>query len=192
MNIVFVLIVTISLIMLTILNPDYALNTMVTGGKNGLMLAVTLFPIYSVWLSILRLIDSTGLNKKIERLFRPIIKKLFKNTTPQANEQIAINMTANFLGMGGAGTKAGIQAIKLMDNGYTKATDDMLMLFVLNSTSIQLLPTTLIALRGVNGSVSPSDIILPSLINTIITTTIGILLVKIFSKTTKKQVNNTK
>lgn len=191
MNIIFVLIITISLILLTTQSPDYALNTMVNGAKNGLLLAVTLLPIYSVWLSVLRLIESTGLNKKIEKIFHPIIKRLFKKTTPQANEQIAINMTANFLGMGGAGTKAGIKAIELMDNNYTKATDDMLMLFVINCTSIQLLPTTLIALRGVNGSLSPSDIILPSIINTIITTAVGVILVKIFSKSHKHKLNNT-
>ena len=189
MNTIFVLIVLTSLILLTINNPDYALNHMINGAKNGLLLAFTLLPIYAVWLSILRLIDATGLNKKIEKLFHPIIKRLFKNTSPQANEQIAINMSANFLGMGGASTKAGINAISLMDNGYTKATDDMIMLFVINSTSIQLIPTTLIALRGLNGSTNPSDIILPSIINTIITTFVGIILVKIFSKTTKKRVN---
>ena len=95
-------------------------------------------------------------------------------------------MTANFLGMGGAGTKAGINAISLMDEGKTYASDDMLMLLIINCTSIQLIPSTIIALRAIHGSVNPADIILPSFMNTLITTLVGVLLAKICRKSTRK------
>ena len=104
------------------------------------------------------------------------------NTTPEAENQIAINMTANFLGMGGAGTMAGISAISLMDEGKTYASDDMLMLLIINCTSIQLIPSTIIALRSIHGSENPADIILPALINTLITTLIGVILAKALRK----------
>ena len=187
MNTIFVFIMLISLTLLLTNSPDSVLSSMINGSKNGLMLCFTLFPIYSVWLSVLNLINSTGLDKKIAKLFNPIIKRLFKNTSPKANEQIAINMTANFLGMGGAGTTSGISAISLMDNNKTSASDDMIMLFVINCTSIQLIPSTIIALRSVNNSTNPSDILLPSIINTIITTLIGVILCKIFASFNKKR-----
>lgn len=182
MNNVFVIIISISLLIITVSSPDAALTTLVSGATNGMKLAVTLFPIYAIWLSVLKLIENTSLDQKLARIFRPFIRRLFKNVGAEAENHIAVNMTANFLGMGGAGTQAGINAIKAMDDNSEKANDNMLMLFVINCTSIQLIPTTLIALRGVNGSASPADIILPALVNTIITTSIGILLVKVFSK----------
>lgn len=185
MNFIFVVVVTVSLIILTINSPDLAFNSLITGATSGFRLAISLLPVYAVWLSLLRLIENTGLSEKITRLFRPIIKKLFK-TSSKAENQIALNMTANFLGMGGAGTKAGINAISLMDEGKTYASDDMLMLLIINCTSIQLIPSTIIALRAIHGSVNPADIILPSFVNTLITTLVGVLLAKICRKSTRK------
>lgn len=192
MNTVFVFIMVISMLLLVFSSPDAVLQSMIAGSKNGLMLCFTLFSIYAVWLSVLNLIESTGLDKKIAKLFKPIIKKLFKHTSNEANEQIAINMTANFLGMGGAGTTSGIKAISLMDNNCTKATDDMIMLFVINCTSIQLIPSTIIALRSAHNCSSPSDILLPSILNTIITTVVGVTMCKLFSLVSNKHTLHTK
>lgn len=182
MNIVFIILVSVSLVMLTTISPDNVLPTMITGATNGLKLGFTLLPIYAIWLSVLELIEKTGLDNKLAKLFRPIIKLLFKDIDKKTENYLSVNLTANFLGMGGAGTNAGINAIKSMDKGYTKATDNMIMLFVISCTSIQLIPTTIIALRGVYNSQNPADIILPSLINTAITTLVGVVLAKVCSK----------
>ena len=95
---------------------------------------------------------------------------------------IALNMSANMLGLGNAATPMGIKAMQALDDGSGIATDAMIMLIVINATSIQLLPSTVIGLRASAGSLSPADIILPTLLSTICTVTLGITLVKLFQK----------
>ena len=84
--------------------------------------------------------------------------------------------------MGNASTPSGINAIAGLDKGYKYATSAMIMVIILNSTSMQLIPTTIIGLRITAGSLSASDVILPTLIATIASTFAGVILVKLFSK----------
>lgn len=86
------------------------------------------------------------------------------------------------LGLGGAATPAGIKAISLMDNGSGVATKNMIMLVVVNATSIQLIPATVMSLLASNGATNPSSIILPTLISTAVSTVTGIILVKALYK----------
>lgn len=131
----------------------------------------------------MKIVEETGLDKKLSKLFRPIIRKLFGQTDEYTENQIAINITSNLLGMGNASTPSGINAMAGLDTkGSRYATSAMIMLIILNSTSLQIIPTTIIGLRISAGSMNPSNIILPTLIATIISTLSGIILVKIFSK----------
>ena len=93
------------------------------------------------------------------------------------------------LGLGNACTPMGIKAMQGLDklNNSTRASHQMIMLMIINATSIQLLPTTVISLRASHGSLNPSDIILPSLIATAVSTIVGVLGVKLMSKITKKK-----
>ena len=85
--------------------------------------------------------------------------------------------------MGNASTPSGMNAIAGLDNKKSKyATSAMIMVIILNSTSMQLIPTTVIGLRVSAGSVSPSDIIIPTFLATVCSTVVGIILVKLFSK----------
>jgi spore maturation protein A len=88
-----------------------------------------------------------------------------------------MNMAANMLGVGNAATPAGLEAIremKAMGRGGGEATDDMCMLLVVNCSSLQLIPTTVIALRQAAGSVSASDILLPAILASVTATAFGI------------------
>lgn len=105
---------------------------------------------------------------------------------------IALNMSANMLGLGNASTPMGISALKKLDDGSGIANHAVIMLIVLNSTSIQLLPSTVIGLRASAGSSAPADIILPTIISTIITFLMGILLVHLFGKIYQKIKNKKK
>ena len=100
---------------------------------------------------------------------------------------IALNMSANMLGLGNAATPMGIKAMKRLDDGSGVATPAMIMLIVLNATSIQLLPSTVIGLRASAGSTSPSDIIFPTIVATFCTCALGISLVKLCQKLFKKR-----
>ena len=167
--------------LVTITAPESALSIMLGGAKSAIGLSVSLCAIYTVWLSVLQVIDKTGMGKALSKAFRPLTKKLFKGESDLALEYITLNFSANLLGMGGAATPLGIKAMEYMQDGTERASDNMILFVVINATSIQLLPATIIGLRASKGSASASDIILPSLIATTFSTLIGVILCKVFS-----------
>lgn len=183
MNFVWTSVMLIGMGMLLLNNVDATMEALFNGGTKAISLALKLWGIYTVWLGILKIVEETGLDKKLSKLFRPVIRLLFGKTDEYTENQIAINITSNLLGMGNASTPSGMNAISGLDKGISKyATSAMIMVIILNSTSLQLIPTTIIGLRISAGSAFPTDIILPTIIATIISTLSGVLLVKLFSK----------
>lgn len=181
MNAVFFVIIFASILLLTITAPESVFVTMIDGAQNAIGLGVKLFAIYAVWLSALKMAEKTSLDKKLSKLLRPVVCKIFKNESDVAYDKICVNLSANILGMGGVATPAGIKAMNLMSDGSEKATDNMILLLVINATSIQLIPATMIALRAQAGASSPSDIILPTLISSGVATLVGALMCKALS-----------
>ena len=167
---------------LLVVNLGETVNGMLDASAEAVELCISLCGIYAVWLGLLEILEASGLSEKLAKLLRPIIKRLFKGADESVHKDIAINMSANMLGLGNAATPYGIRAMKGMDDGSGVATRPMIMLMVLNATSIQLLPTTTIGLRAAAGSASPADIILPTLIATFITCPTGICLVLLCGK----------
>lgn len=186
MNRIWFVMILASLCFLIYSDPASVLDTMIDASSEALKLSIELCAIYAVWLGILELVDASGLSNKLAKLLHPIIKKLFKTSDPEAEKMIALNMSANMLGLGNAATPMGINAMKRLDDGSGVATHAVIMLIVLNSTSIQLLPSTVIGLRSAAGSSSPADIILPTLISTVCTCVLGIVLVKLLGKVHNK------
>lgn len=181
MNTIYVVMMIGSLLLVTITAPESALSIMLGGAKSAIGLSVSLCAIYTVWLSVLQVIDKTGIGKTLSKAFKPLTKKLFKGESDLALEYITLNFSANLLGMGGAATPLGIKAMEYMQDGSDKASDNMILFVVINATSIQLLPATIIGLRASKGSASASDIILPSLIATTFSTLIGVILCKVLA-----------
>lgn len=186
MNKIWLIMVVASLCVLLFVNPSIVLSEMISAAAASFELCLELCAVYAVWLGILEVVDASGLGKKLAKLLRPLIKKLFKIDNEEVEKMIALNMSANLLGLGNAATPMGIKAMKALDDGSGKATFAMIMLVVVNATSIQLLPSTVIGLRASAGSTNASDIILPTLITTIITTICGVLLVILCDKIAKR------
>jgi len=182
MNLVWTGVMLVGLGLLTINNVEFAMESMFQGTSSAITLSLKLWGIYALWLGILKIVEDTGLDKKLARLLSPIIRLLFGKTDDYTKNQIAVNITSNLLGMGNASTPSGINAIAGLDKEYKYATSAMIMVIILNSTSMQLIPTTIIGLRITAGSLSASDVILPTLIATIASTFAGVILVKLFSK----------
>lgn len=176
----------VSLAILLYINPGATLSTMIDASTEALTLCIELCAVYAVWLGILEIVEATGLSKKIARALRPIIKRLFRIDNEEIEKMIALNMSANILGLGNAATPMGIKAMKALDNGRGVATFSIIMLVVVNATSIQLLPSTVIGLRASAGSSNPSDIILPTILATVVTLTVGISLVFLCDKIKQK------
>lgn len=175
-----------SILVLLITNPSAVLSEMIGASASALSLCIELCAVYVVWLGILELVDASGLGEKLAKLLRPLIKKIFKIDNTETEKIIALNISANMLGLGNAATPMGIKAMQSLDDKSGKANFAIIMLIVLNATSIQLLPTTVIGLRTSAGSTNPSDIILPTLIVTFCTTLLGIILVHTIDKLSKR------
>ena len=186
MNKIWLIMMLASFLVLLFVDPGATLSTMIDASTDALTLCIELCAVYAVWLGLLEIVDASGLGKKLAKLLRPLIKKLFRVDNEEIEKMIALNMSANILGLGNAATPMGIKAMQAMDDKSGKATFSMMMLVVVNATSIQLLPSTVIGLRSNAGSANPSDIILPTILATIVTTSIGIMLVILSDKIKKR------
>lgn len=174
MNVVFAFILTVCVSLLLFKEPNAALGGMLDGVSSAIAMSVGLVAVYTVWLSVLNVMEKVGLNRAIGKALKPLTKRLFPSENDETRETISLNMSANLLGMGGAATPLGIKAINVMAKDSEKTSDSIALFVVINCTSIQLIPTTIIGLRAASGSVNASDIILPSLIATTVSTLVGV------------------
>jgi len=161
-------------------------TALLDGAKEGVTLALGIAGIMAFWTGIMKIAQSSGLVKIIARLFKPMIAVLFPETKKdaEAGGAIAMNMTANFFGMGNAATPLGLNAMSLLSRHSLKgvASNSMCMLAVVNSASIQLIPSTLIAIRGALGSNSPAEITVPIWIVSALSFTFGVTLCKFLGR----------
>ena len=190
MNVAFTLIALASLIALTIISPATAFQTMISGVRSAILLMLKLTAIYTVWLGVLKMMKETRIDQALSKLLRPLVKRLFKNESDECYNSISVNLASNMLGMGGAATPAGIKAIGAMRSESEKATDNMCLLIVINATSIQLIPATVISIRAAAGSANSANIFLPTLIATFVSTLTGVIICKTLS--IKSDKNRTK
>ncbi len=168
-------------------NPGKAVTAMVAGSHASVKLAIELAALYGFWLGFFGIIEKIGLADKLGRLLHPVVNFLFPGLNKKGEKYVTMNMAANLLGLGNASTPMAIKAIKEMDDGSGKVSQNMIMLTVLSSTSLQLLPTTVIGLRATHGSVNPADFLIPATVATIVSTVLGITLVKLIGLMLKKR-----
>ncbi len=157
------------------------------GAKDAALLCVSLIGAYILWLGVLNVAKEAGLVDAIARRMRGVIRWLFPNVPPgsAASGFITLNIVANMLGMGNAATPFGLKAMKelqAINQDKTRASDAMCMFLVVNASSVQLLPLTVIALRSAAGSASPGDIAITTLLATMVTTTVGITAAKVLRR----------
>lgn len=186
MNLIWVAIMIVGLGIMLFSNVDMAFATILTGSEKAIALSLKLWAIYAIWLGLLKIVEETHLDQKIAKLLSPIIDYLVGKTDDKTKNHIAINLTSNLLGMGNASTPSGIDGMAGLDKGSKYITTAMAMFFILNVTSLQLIPTTVISLRVLHGSKSANDIILPTLISTIASTISGVVLVKMLKRCFRK------
>lgn len=185
MNGIFPLIFIVCALWFLLFAPESFLPALLAGGQSAAALSLSLLAIYAAFLGLTQVMEDCGLNKKLSRLLRRPVNKLFGTTDEQASEYICLNLSANMLGIGGVATPLGIRAAERLQS-LPNARYTHSMLFTLNATSVQLLPTTVLALLTSYGAKNPSAIVLPSLLSTALSTALGILLVKIFIRKDKK------
>lgn len=147
---------------------DELSTSILSSAENAVNLSFTLLGAMAFWGGVMRIAEKSGLVNKVARLFRPLLRLLFKgiDENGEAFGAIVMNVSANLMGLGNAATPLGIKAIKALsqeENACGSATANMVTLVVLNTASLQLLPTTIATLRASYGSSAPLDI-LPSIL----------------------------
>lgn len=168
-------------------NIDSVTQAVFDGAKTGVTVSFGLISIMVFWLGIMRIAEDAGLVKKLARLLRPIVKLLFPSVPPDhpAMGYIMSNMSANILGLGNAATPMGIKAmqeLQKLNPQKEQATAAMCTLLAINTASITLIPTTIIAYRLSMGSVNAAEIVGTTLIATAIATAAAIVLDKWFQR----------
>lgn len=185
MNKIWIFLFVITIIALCCFDPSQVLTGMVSASNNAVKLSLSLCAIYAIWMGIFAILEKSGLSEKLSKLLSPIINKLFgkNNLSKESKEYVSMNISANLLGMSGAATPLGIKAIESMQKDNKKkntVTFPMIMLVAISCSSVQLLPTSIIGMLANAGSTDPTRIIIPSIISSIISTSLTILLVYIF------------
>ena len=129
---------------------------------------------YMFFSGMMEVARAAGAADVIQKWMMPLLRKLFPQT-PEASQKVALNLSMNFLGLGNAATPAGISAMSIMDRSISRGSiHDMRMFLILNATSIQLLPTTVLALRAASGSADVQAVLLPTLLCTAASAVVGV------------------
>ena len=155
--------------------------------KSAVDLSITMIGTMCLWNGIVEIAANTRLVKHLTRMINPILKKIFPDIKPEdkAYKEITMNIIANIMGLGNAATPLGIKAMKSMqkDNKEKdKLTNSMVVFIVLNTASIQIIPTTVIAIRNSLQSKNPIGMIIPVWTATICAAGAAIVSAKILLK----------
>lgn len=162
-------------------------NSIFESASSAVQLSITFLGTMCLWTGIMQIAKKTTLMDTMTKILSPIIKFLFpeiKKGDP-VHKEISMNMVANILGLGNAATPLGLKAMKTLQQDNPKKdtlTNSMAMFIIINTASIQLIPTTVIAIRSSLGSVNPTQIIIPVWIATICAAVAGITAAKILKK----------
>lgn len=169
----------IALAVLTVVDPQSVLPVCVNSGAQALTTALGLCGVYCLWMGILEIADKCKLVEKLAKCLAPLNKFLYGKVSQVASEYISLNFASNLLGVGNAATPSAIAAIKETER-EEKLSRVGAMLFVVNATGVQLVPTTVIGLRASLGSANAADILLPNFLSTALTSVLGVALVFLF------------
>ena len=173
-------------------NLDKLNSSIFESTTDAINLSINLLGTICLWTGIMQIASKTTIMDKLTNFLNPIIKLLFPEMkkNKKIQKEISMNMIANILGLGNAATPLGLKAMKSMQKENKKKdtlTDSMAMFIVLNTASIQIIPTTVIAIRNSLGSKNPTSIVFPVWIATICAAVTGIIATKIVIKLTKKE-----
>ena len=160
-------------------NAQAVSEAALTGASTGVQLALSMAGPLCLWSGLAHVMEQAGLTEKLAVLLRPLLARLFPQSAkdPATLGHIAANMTANLLGLGNAATPLGIAAVKRMARHAPPgaASDEMCRLIVMNTASIQLIPTTVATVRLANGCATPFDILPAVWVTSLCSVTAGLL-----------------
>lgn len=156
-------------------------SEILNSGKVSLDMVIEMFPVMAVWLGLMNIAKESGLLQRISSKVSIVLKYLFPDI-PKGHESIsyiASNIVINMFGLGSAATPFGLKAMKSLQKLNTKkdtASRSMITFLVLNTSGVTIVPTMIISLRMMHGSINPTEIVITCLIATICSTIAGLLM----------------
>lgn len=170
-------------------------NAAIDSTGEAVTMSITMLGIMAMWTGLIEIARQSGLLEQMTRGLRPILRFLFPRIPENhpANEYISANIIANMLGLGWAATPMGLKAMKelaALERGRQKASgketrkasDEMCTFLIINISSLQLIPVSVIAYRSQYGSVSPTSIVFPGLIATAVSTLAAVIFCRIMCR----------
>jgi spore maturation protein A len=159
-------------------------EAVLAGAGDAVQLVISLLGMMCLWTGLMKIADAGGLTGLLSRAFAPVMRRLFPQYRPEspAVRAICMNVTANLLGLGNAATPMGIAAMKEMEKDNPTpgtANNSMVMFVVINTASLQLLPTTMGVLRARYGSASPFDVVPAVWVTSVLALLTGIVMAKL-------------
>lgn len=157
------------------------------GAQSGIELVLSMAGALCLWTGLGKLMERCGITAFLSKLLKPLLHRLFPDTkkNPRLSGVLSANICANFLGLGNAATPMGLQAAKMLSRGPA-ASHQLCRLVVLNTASIQLIPTTVAALRSSLGSSRPFDILPAVWITSLCSAAVGLGSTLILGKVWRK------
>ena len=173
-------------VIISIIKGDNNLtNNLITSGTKGIDMILSLVPLMCLWLGIMKIANSSGLltiiSNKLSKFIRVIFPEIPKGDPAIA--YISSNIVMNMLGLGNAATPFGIKAmtrLKELNNNSDVASRSMITFLVINTSSVTIIPTTVISLRIASGSSNPTEIMTACIITTFLSSFIGLLIDRLF------------
>ena len=170
-------------------------NEIITCGSTSLDLFFSMFPLMILWSGIMNIAKKAGILDYLAKCMRPLFKIIFPELSENdpALSYIASNLTINMLGIHNASTPFGLKAMKCMqekNKDKKTATRSMITFLVLNTSGVTLIATDIIAIRSSMGSPNPTDLVLVTIIITIVNTTLALMMDKLLWRIERKYDNN--
>lgn len=179
-NIIWFLLIFIGIIFSMFSNNGDISSIILNSSNDAFELIKSILPLVVLWSGIMNIAKESGLLRKFSNLLYPLLKRLFPSVkNKESLDYISSNIAANMLGLGSVATPAGLKAMEELNkenNDSDKASDAMITFLVLNTSGVVLIPMSVIAMRMSYGSVSPTKIIVPSIIATCFSSLCGLLL----------------
>ena len=158
--------------------------TIMDSTKISLDMLFKIFPVLALWMGLTKIAEQSGLLKRLSNWLSPLLIKIFPDI-PKKDESlglIASNVVSNIFGLGSAATPFGLKAMQCLqrlNKNKNTVSKSMITFLTLNTSGLTLIPTTIISLRLMYGSLNPTSIVLACILSTIISTVSGLLIDKI-------------
>lgn len=166
-------------------NLDAVANAALEGARSAIDLSISMAGILCLWSGVMEIMNACGISAGLAKAFRPLLRRLLPDASRDRETLAAVsaNVSANLLGLGNAATPLGIQAARRMAQGCGgTASDELCLLVVLNTASIQLLPTTVASVRAAAGSRTPFDILPAVWLTSVLSVAAGLLTAWLLSR----------